>query len=516
MHADQQLVSQLSLDLSRRGAVRASAVAAILVIIFAIYWKTTLAMATVWATSQTFAHGFVVIPVFLFLLWRRKSELAAVEPKPFWPALAGVIAAGILWLAGQLAHAAVVTEFAIVAMVPLAVLAVLGTGVVRVLAIPLAFLFFAVPFGEFLMPTMMDWTADFTVLALRASGVPVLREGNYFSIPSGNWSIVEGCSGVRYLIASLMVGCLYAYLTYRSPLRRAAFIAASLVVPIVANWLRAYMIVMIGHLSDNQLAVGVDHLVYGWLFFGIVIALMLWVGSLWREDDAPQSTAPGSEVPSRSGFRPLMPVALATLVIAAIWQPLAAGIERRADSGAVHLGSITLQQGWTTTTAPVSTWRPDLSGAKAETQETFVRDGRSVTVYIAFFRDQADESKAITASNELVSTKNNQWKEVRVGRATVDIGGAATNVRTAVVTNNLVRLAVWQWYWVDGHLTSSEYMAKLYEALSVVLGHGDATAWVMVYTTATDGYVKSEPALQEFSSTMGGAINAALEQAASK
>src|SRR5215471_17500797 len=145
MHADQQLVSQLSLDLSRRGAVRASAVAAILVVIFAIYWKTTLAMATVWATSQTFAHGFVVIPVFLFLLWRRKSELAAVEPKPFWPALAGVIAAGILWLAGQLAHAAVVTEFAIVAMVPLAVLAVLGTGVVRVLAIPLAFLFFAVP-----------------------------------------------------------------------------------------------------------------------------------------------------------------------------------------------------------------------------------------------------------------------------------------------------------------------------------------------------------------------------------
>jgi len=39
-------------------------------------------------------------------------------------------------------------------------------------------------------------------------------------------------------------------------------------VPIIANWLRAYMIVMIGHLSGNKLAVGVDHLIYGWLFFG--------------------------------------------------------------------------------------------------------------------------------------------------------------------------------------------------------------------------------------------------------
>ena len=298
--------------------------------------------------------------------------------------------------------------------------------------------------------------------------------------------------------------------TIGSPLRRAAFIAASLVVPIVANWLRAYLIVMIGHLSNNQLAVGVDHLVYGWLFFGIVIALLFWAGSLWREDDEPQSTALVSEVPSRSGFRRLMPA-----VVAAIWQPLAAGIEHR-DSGAVHLGSITLQQGWTATTEPISTWRPDVSGARAETQETFVRDGRSVTVYIAFFRDQADESKAITASNELVSTKNDQWKQVRVSPATVFIGGAPTSVRTAVVTNNLARLAVWQWYWVDGHLTSSDYMAKLYEALSVLQGHGDATAWVVVYTATGNSQVQVEPVLQEFTSTMGGAISAVLQRAASK
>src|SRR5206468_6688395 len=115
----------------------------------------------------------------------------------------------------------------------------------------------------------------------------VFREGNYFTIPSGSWSVVEACSGVRYLIASFMVGTLYAYLSYRSTARRAAFIAASLVVPIVANWLRAYMIVMLGHLTNNRLAVGADHLVYGWIFFGIVMALLFWIGSRWRQDEDP-------------------------------------------------------------------------------------------------------------------------------------------------------------------------------------------------------------------------------------
>ena len=55
------------------------------------------------------------------------------------------------------------------------------------------------PFGEFALPQMMEWTANFTVLALRLSGIPVFREGLQFVIPSGNWSVVEACSGVRYL-----------------------------------------------------------------------------------------------------------------------------------------------------------------------------------------------------------------------------------------------------------------------------------------------------------------------------
>ena len=280
-------------------------VALIVVILLAcvlgVFWKTTLSMIAIWDSSGTYAHGFVVIPIFCYLLWRKRDSLDGLAPKPQWGALFGVAAAGFLWMLGEIVSAASVSHFAMVAMVPFAVWSVLGTRIAQALVIPLAFLFFAVPFGEVLVPTLMDWTADFTVIALRASGVPVFREGNFFVIPSGSWSVVETCSGLRYLIASLMVGCLYAYLTYRSPRRRIAFIAASLIVPIVANWLRAYMIVMIGHLSSNRLAVGVDHIIYGWVFFGVVMALVFWIGSRWREDDAPAPAVTGSSNAMNAG-----------------------------------------------------------------------------------------------------------------------------------------------------------------------------------------------------------------------
>src|SRR5262249_2170440 len=118
------------------------------------------------------------------------------------------------------------------------------------------------------------------------TGIPVLREGTYFSIPSGDFEIAKACSGIRYLIACLALGLLYSYLSYRSWRKRLLFTAASFVAPIIANGLRAYTIVLIADLSGMRLAVGIDHLIYGWLFFGALVALMFWVGRFFQ--DQPQ------------------------------------------------------------------------------------------------------------------------------------------------------------------------------------------------------------------------------------
>lgn len=291
------------------------------------YWGTLRSMVAIWARSETFAHGFLVLPIVLWLVWRQREELAGLIPRPDHRALWAALPVGLLWLAGSLAGSNAATQFALVALAAVGVWALLGRQVAGRLAFPLGFLFFAVPFGEFLLPVLMEWTARFTVLGLRLTGVPVYREGLEFVIPSGNWSVVEACSGIRYLIASVMVGTLFAYLNFRSLHRRLAFVAVSMGVPLVANWVRAYLIVMIGHVSGNRLATGVDHLIYGWVFFGVVVGLLFLAGSRFREESGAAAFTPvGDGTPDGDppGWRTAGLVALAAAWPAAALAALAA------------------------------------------------------------------------------------------------------------------------------------------------------------------------------------------------
>jgi exosortase A len=253
--------------------------------ILLLYRETATVMVGIWWRSETFAHAFLVLPIGLWLVWRQRERLASLTPRAQPWVLLPLLAVAVVWFLSDLVVVNAASQFAFVAMLVLAVPAVLGMEVTLTILFPLLFLFFAVPFGEFMLPAMMEWTADFTVFALRLTGIPVFREGQFFVIPSGNWSVIDECSGVRYLMASFMVGTLFAYLNYRSYLRRAVFMLFSLLVPIVANWLRAYIIVMLAHLSGNRIATGVDHVLYGWVFFGAVIFVMFIIGARWSQPD---------------------------------------------------------------------------------------------------------------------------------------------------------------------------------------------------------------------------------------
>ena len=178
------------------------------------YWDTARAMVAIWARSDTYAHAFIVPPISLWLIWRKRHELARLKPEPTLWLVLPLIATTTFWLMGELTAVNALTQFALIVTLILAIISTLGLQVSRQIAFPLAFLLLSVPVGDFMMPKLMEWTAWFTVLALRASGIPVYQEGLQFVIPSGNWSVVEACSGIRYIIASVTVGTLFAYLNY--------------------------------------------------------------------------------------------------------------------------------------------------------------------------------------------------------------------------------------------------------------------------------------------------------------
>jgi exosortase A len=502
-------------DTSARPVTGANALLIVLALLAPLvpYFDTARSIVSVWNSSETFAHGYAIVPISLWLVWRRRANFAAMPAQPLWPALVLLALAGAAWLAARIGGVQVVMQYAFVAMFPLAALALLGRRLAGSLTFPLLFLLFAVPFGEVFVDPLIRFTADFTVWAVQATGIPVLRSGTRFELPTGSWSVVEACSGVRYLISSITLGCLYAYLTYRSNLRRALFIGLSVIVPIVANGLRAYMIVMIGHMSGMELATGVDHLIYGWLFFGLVMFLMFWIGSYWREEEAPAPVAAHARVADATASRStgsLLPMALAIVAVAAVWPAFAAWNER-ANYNPQPVSLSLPQLAGLSTGAGFPDWEPAYMAPDARASGVYMEGARPVKLQVLYYRNQDKSKNLISSMNRLAGFKD-AWHATGSNMRTETENERRVAVRETTMTGPGGPLLVWDWMSVNGHPTTSNIVGKLRQAQGKLLFQGDDGALVVLATPLNDDPEAARAALRAFLARSGEAIEATLQQ----
>jgi len=489
----------------------------LLALLLFLFQDTYLSIVNIWSRSETFAHGFIIAPITLFLIWRIRHDLARIEPEPSLLGALLLVGLGFGWLLGDIADVNVVQHFMVVIAIQALVIGVFGLRVAWAMAFPLAYLLFAVPVGEALVPPLMDLTAVFTVKLVQLSGIPIYSDGLFFSLPSGNWSVVEGCSGVRYLIASLALGTLYAYLMYVSLWRRLVFIVFAGIVPIVANVLRAYMIVMIGHLSDMQHAVGVDHLLYGWVFFGIVIFIMFWIGAFFSDHGrASDRSGPPPAVLNGGGFRVRgLLVALACLPAFAVWPALAKQLE---GPPADQIGEVTLAvpevPGWTPLTEPLTDWVPRYIDKDQELHLAYQRDdGAQVGLYLAFYVPHQDRGKLITTYNVMVVQKHPVWQMPRQSGVTLEDAPLERVVQAQLRSPNH-RLLAWHWYWVaERHLTNP-YLGKAWEAYSRLFSENDTSAGIVVYAPYDLQPDEAAQVMREFLNDAFPALNQTLKAGA--
>jgi exosortase A len=455
--------------------------ALVLAALFALYFNTAASIVALWNSSETFAHGYVILPISLWLIWRRRANFHVYPPRPYWPALLGLALAGAAWLAARMGEVQVVMQYAFAAMLPLAALALFGVALARSLAFPLLFVLFAVPFGEVFIDPLINFTADFTVWCLRLIGMPVLRNGTHFEIPSGSWSVVEACSGVRYLISSITLGCLYGYLTYRTWGRRLLFVGLSIVVPVIANGLRAFMIVMIGHYSGMTLAVGVDHLIYGWLFFGLVMLLMFWIGGYWHQDQlepAPQAGAAGAPDAGAASVKSSAALACAVIALAALWPAWAAWSDRANHNP--HTPELALALPLPPA-AKFSGWTPHYTPPEASVTRLYQADGGPVAVHVLYYRNQGPGKSLISSTNTLTGEKE-AYHVVDGERRTEQAGNRQLALREAHISGPDGDLLVWHWMRVGDRATANNYEGKLWQAWHKLSLQGDDGAAIMVAT----------------------------------
>ncbi|MGJ9418451.1 exosortase A [Massilia sp. CMS3.1] len=493
----------------RLSVPKIAVIVAVFLALLVLYWGTAASMVAVWNSSETFAHGYAIVPISLWLIWRRREVFSRIPAAPYWPALPVLALCGGAWLLARAGEVQVVMQYAFVFMVPVAAAAVLGRRLAGALAFPLLFLLFAVPFGEVFVQPLINFTADFTVAAVRATGIPVLRNGTLFELPTGNWSVVEACSGVRYLISSITLGSLYAYLSYRSTTRRVLFIGLSIVVPIIANGLRAYMIVMIGHMSGMELATGVDHLIYGWLFFGLVMFIMFWIGSYWRQEEAVPANAGAAQAAVALPAKSIIGVAIATVLVGALWPALGALSDKAAYNPArVQLDGARLAS----SPAGLPAWSPEFQTPDATLKGLYTAAGAPVHLNLLYYRNQGPNKRLITSVNR-VDNRKEAFLQIGSNGRLEEIRGQKLALRETRVKGPDGNYLVWHWTWVDGQFVANDYLGKLRQAKAKLMLHGDDGAALMVATPVGEQADTARATLRAFLDANLAPLQATLEAA---
>jgi len=293
----------------------------------ALFWTECQAAVSVWIASTAYGHCLLVIPMAVYLAWDRRAAFAGLVPRPT-PAFALLaLPVAAVWLLAERLGIMEGRQLAAIAAAEVLALSVLGWQLTRALAAPLAFLVFLVPFGAFFTPWLQSITARITEIGLTVLHIPHYVDSLVIEIPEGTFFVAEACAGLRFLIAAVAFGVFFALLNFRSPGRRIAFVAASVVIPILANGLRALGIVVLGHVLGSAEAGAADHLIYGWVFFSIVMLLLVAAGMPFREAPAgPRAVVVARR--ARDGDGPAMLAAALAVTIAAIGPAGALGLNQ--------------------------------------------------------------------------------------------------------------------------------------------------------------------------------------------
>ena len=257
-----------------------------------------------WASSPTYHHGALVPFVgagLIWLGWRPGGALSG------WPLALWAVAAGTAaYAVGTVADARLFQHAGLALMLAASAASVLGRAAAIRHRFALGFLLFMVPFGEGLVPLLQEVTARGIMASTALAGVPAIRDGMVIATPAGDFEVAEACAGLRFVIASLVTGVLCAHLFFTSVGKQAGMIAAAVLVPVLANAVRASSTVLIAEATDMRVAAGADHLVYGWAFFAVVTGGVVALAYRWAEPEAPDLPAPLPASPPTGGTDPLL------------------------------------------------------------------------------------------------------------------------------------------------------------------------------------------------------------------
>jgi exosortase len=286
---------------------------AALAALFAVgHWWQLTQMVARWYHETNWSYCFL-IPLFsLFLLYVRHNDLAALRWRPTWWGLPVVLAA----VFGELTSFFVlqnnwIFQINMVLMLLGLVLMLGGWSALRLLWLPVAFLFFALPLPDQLYTQislpLQNFVTRCTGAMLHLFGAKVETSASQLTVTSVTGvvhplQVIEACSGIRSLTAFVALSVVFAYLQNRPVWQRVVLVLMAVPVAVLCNVLRVAITASMFIADKPEWGSDFMHEVAGFALM-VPAALMLWLLS-WvmqslyvevdEEDEAPKRSPEAS------------------------------------------------------------------------------------------------------------------------------------------------------------------------------------------------------------------------------
>ena len=250
----------------------------LLVCLFILHWSTIGFSFRYWWNSFTYGHGLLVFPLSVFLIWKKRSKLNMSPSRPSWLGFSLFVFLNMGWWIGYAVDVEIIKQLTFFGMIGAIFWSILGWRTTSIYLIPLILPLFALPLWSPLLPLLQYLTTQVVSFAISLIDIPIYVENHFIHIPEGKFSIEEVCAGLRYALAALLVALVYVYLYIDNIKYGLIFIVSVVLLSLVVNWIRVFIVILAGHLTNMTHSFVKDHADFGWWLFAFTLIPIFWLG----------------------------------------------------------------------------------------------------------------------------------------------------------------------------------------------------------------------------------------------
>ncbi len=442
-----------------------------------------------WSNRSTYNHCFLIIPISLYLLWEERHDFFAKIPQPsFWGL--GVLAVFlVLWALAATANILEGEHIALVGLLQGLLLTIFGADIYKRHWLAFCYLWLLVPSGEFVLPMLRTLAALQSEWLLEIAQIPVYLENYTLETPTGRYFVADGCAGLNFLLSAVALTPIYGMLMYRGWTKRLVALGLMIVIAIIANAVRIFLIIALAEYSDKQIDIVDDHIVYGWGFFAIILLIMGYIGYRFAD----QIEAPVQQLTISTKRDTLQRKRIisgtAALILMLSVSTYVTSLQGSAPQGTLSLPWPDNHQGWQKRTSPLS-WQLGSPNADYETTTGYIKDGDDVIMSIAYFWYQDDGHELLSSQHQI--DRPGYWTIKKQTPMNILIDNQSLPVIETILQGPQAERIVWHSYWIGGTFTNSKVTGIAQQVLQTLTQGETRSAIVSFSTHAQDdrGYAR--------------------------